>query len=449
MSPLLLLLACATSPDPSTETEAGTASETQASASDTEVDTEVDVAVSDVAWTASDGVVTVGTLTFTTSESVTVTVGHGEDWSTTSTGTSHEVLVLGLPADAASEVRVELDGVVLHTEEVQTDPLPSGLPTPTMDGDPDSAPPFLLVPVVGSSNAAVVLDRQGRVVWYLAVEPERPLVRALVNPDGSGIVVCLAMGGEDPSTGAVRWVDWHGETQREAELAGLRMDAVVLPDGTVTAITAAEHPDYDALGDALVELSPDGETTEVWNTWEAMDPVGDDVASIEAGEDWTHANALEYDPESDDYFLTLGAYSEVKRIDRATGETEWTLFGTRGDFAVDSQPMLGIHHLDFTEQGLVIFNNGTPERGYSRVVEFTLDEEGRTATEYWEHVPDPELWVYVKGDVHRLDTGDTLIVWSSSGQLQIVSEDSEVRWQVDVDLGHVVLFSEVLDGLGG
>ena len=89
------------------------------------------------------------------------------------------------------------------------------------------------------------------------------------------------------------------------------------------------------------------------------------------------------------------------------------------------------------------------DRQYSRVVEVEYDAASRSAQEVWSYVSDPPLYVFAKGDVHRFDDGSTQVVWSSSGQIQNVSPEGEVTWQLDLDLGQAITFVQVIDSMYG
>ena len=71
----------------------------------------------------------------------------------------------------------------------------------------------------------------------------------------------------------------------------------------------------------------------------------------------------------------------------------------------------------------------------SRAVEYTIDLETGLAELVWEHVSDPPLYVYSLGDLARLPSGNTLVVWSTSGLMEEVTPAGEVVLQVGLPLG--------------
>ena len=61
----------------------------------------------------------------------------------------------------------------------------------------------------------------------------------------------------------------------------------------------------------------------------------------------------------------------------------------------------------------------------------------------WSYTPDPSIYTFVLGDVHRFDDGDTQITWSVSGQIDRVTSAGEVKWQLNTALGYAFGFNTV------
>lgn len=87
------------------------------------------------------------------------------------------------------------------------------------------------------------------------------------------------------------------------------------------------------------------------------------------------------------------------------------------------------------EGGIVLFDNGTPDRGWSEVVELTVDDVAMTADLRWSYRRDPAVYVYAVGDMERFADENTEVVWSTSGEIQDVDPDGVVGWQLSADLG--------------
>jgi hypothetical protein len=120
----------------------------------------------------------------------------------------------------------------------------------------------------------------------------------------------------------------------------------------------------------------------------------------------------------------------------------WVMNGVLNDFDHEGEPIQMHHQFDVLEDSIVFFENGEPDRAYSRAVEVVFDEAARTSYERWSYTADPPLYVFAKGDVHRYSGDITQVVWSSSGQIQDVDAAGNVVWQLDLDFGQAMTFTQ-------
>jgi hypothetical protein len=298
----------------------------------------------------------------------------------------------------------------------------------------------------------VIVDTLGHYVWYHLIDGmEGNLMRAFLSHDGTAVVYCMAGPQNALQDGKIVRVSLDGADVRDIPVPYLDHDMTELPDGTVTGIVVEDSPDHATSADTLVEIAPDGTQTTVWSAWDTWDPVAEGF-SLE--HNWTHANAVDYSPADDAYYLSLKSLETLLKIDRSTGEVEWAFGGDINEFTFLGTT-LGLHHqFEVLDGSILLFENDLFDdahvgRGYSRAVEMAIDEDARTAAETWTFQHDPPLSVPVKGDVHRFADGSTQIVWSTAGEIQDVTPDGEVTWQLDLDIGQVITFVQVADSLYG
>ncbi len=407
----------------------------------------------------SPEVATVATVSWTTSAA---TVGHVEfgqtealGWSTdvTASGTEHDALLLGMPAATQVYFQVVVedgDGQVRSdVMTVTTGSLPSGLPTLEADGSADQWN-FQVVPLQGTSYVVAIVDNQGRYVWYDQLEPQGNLMRAFITTDRQWMVYCLAGPQNDLESGVIRWVSLDGLVEEEVSFPMIDHDMTELPDGSIAAIVVTPGEEgtqwQNQFADSIVELHPDGTTSTIWNAWEYFDFDSLDVGGVQ---NVTHGNALDYDPEEDVYYIALKTLGSIAKVDRATGNTEWVLNGRANQFTFpEGTEIVELQH-QFEKQpgGILIFDNGPTERGYSRVVELSLDEDTLEAEQIWEYIRDPSVYVFAKGDVARFDDGTTQVVWSASGEIENVTPEGENLWRLNTSLGQAITFVQILDDL--
>lgn len=443
---LALLLACA---DPAKDGPPTGDSGTADSAGDTAA---AAPAILDVSATISEHVATVAIVRWTTAEPTTGVVEFGEDagygrvTATTALGTEHEALLLGLWAETEFHFRVVAtaeDGATTASDDltVTTGALPPELPSLTVTGEVRSwTGEFQVLPIQGTAFAVAIVDDHGRYVWYDRLESDHNVMRAMLSADRSAMLYCLAGQHDDRASGRIERVSLDGGTREEIPFPNVDHDFTELPDGTWAGIVVTPGQDGGGQADRIVEMNPDGtgERT-IWSAWD--DPVLAPFANDRA-ENWTHANALDYDPVEDVYYVSLKEIGTIVKVDRATGASLWHLNGLATEFAYaeGSEIVQMQHQFQVLDDGILVFDNGPFERGYSQAIEYRLDEDARTAEQVWSYVREPSVAVYAKGDVERFADGNTQVVWSTAGEIQNVSPEGDVHWQLNTELGYAITF---------
>ena len=357
----------------------------------------------------------------------------------------HELSLLGLRADTEYFYRVVTwdgdDAGASEVDSVRTGDLPVGMPRLTLKGNGHDQ--YTIVPVLGMKRAVLILDPEGKVVWYHSDDRKLDFYRARLSLDGKSLIYNAASVSGDPAEDSelVR-VALDGSKQSSIPIPLLAHDFVEHPDGTLGAIVV-EYREFEGKqirGDKIVEVDPDGEIKTVWSAWDCFDPAtwrGDD---LEHG--WTFANALDYDPREQAYYLGMRNFSSIAKIDRASGECRWVLGLSAPTFEFADGAARFLHQHQFELRGnriLVMDNDGSPGNA-SRVLEYELDLENNVATQVWSFTADPTVYTFVLGEPMRLDDGSTFINWSAAGQMQRVAADGQTVWQLNTGAGFVFGF---------
>lgn len=424
--PVLLLAACAKSPE----------------------------IVGDAEAHVSERVATVLHVTVSTRHDAEVYVEFGEDTSygqrsATSIGTDHDVPLVGMPSDTPVHWRAVIDGEPQGDHTTSTDLLPPELPALTTTVDEATWPGFLVMTLLGTWEGPVVLDRHGRIVWYAFAEDNlTSAIRAHPSVDGDGVVYNTIVSEAVP-TGTINFLDWDGELRRKVELEAHSHDFVQLDDGTLVAIRISKQQVGSELvvGDAVVTVSPDGTEAELWNAFDWFDPITTGTDRVDG---WTHANALGYDAEAGVIQVGIRNLETIVSIDPQSGELLDAFGGEVNDgwtFADAPRPFSYQHQFQLTQDRALVFDNGYASYDDSRVVEYALDADTRTATQVWEYHFEPNQWLIALGDVDRLDDGSTLIAWDLGGRLEQVDADGELIWQVEADVGSAFGYIHRVDAL--
>lgn len=372
---------------------------------------------------------------------------YGQSTGDTEAVTDHEVLLVGNTADTAVHFKVvttTVEGDASSDDhQITTGPLPSGMPTFVTSGSLSDEYAWNCVPTQGTTPLVVILNAKGEIIWYY--QPSvvgGNLMRALVTHDRKSVLLGHAGTQGDLSTGVLEWISLDGGTVRTVSAPNFDHDLAELPDGTVALIVVEEraHPDGGTwAADTIVEYAPDGTQTTVFSSWDAVDPV---EAGIDGPHNWTHGNGLDYDAVNDVYYFSWKEVGTLVKIQRATAEVDWMIDGKLNQFDFGDDPVVELQHQfeRLPNGNLLIFDNGTQERGYSRAVELELDESALTANQTWEYVHIPPLYVFAKGDVQRFDNGNTLVTWSAMGELQMITPEGAIVWQLNAELGQAFTF---------
>lgn len=367
--------------------------------------------------------------------------------------TEHRVTLLGLAAASTYDYRVvNTDGEARargETLRLDTGDLPGGLPRLTVTGE-GTHDQFTLVPILGSTTAVSIIDPEGRIVWYHRDDRDLEFFRARLSVDGKSIVYNAANVSGDPSAESelVR-VALDGSSTTSVPVPLLAHDFVEHPDGTLGAIVF-EDRDVDGTmvrGDKIVEVSPSGEVETVWSAWDCFDPTAEPGDTPELG--WTFANALDYDPAEQAYYLGIRNFSSIVKIDRATKECLWVLglYASTIDFSLESEVFLHQHQFQVRGDRIVVFDNEGSLENESRVLEYQIDFANNVATQVWSFVSDPVVSAFVLGEPTPLEGGDMFINWGSAGQLERVTPDGRSLWKLNTPLGYVFGFNTVAETL--
>jgi len=184
--------------------------------------------------------------------------------------------------------------------------------------------------------------------------------------------------------------------------------------------------------------------------------------------DWTHANALDYNPELDQIIFSSNYLSEIYVIDHSTTAYESIgdsggRYGKGGDFlyrwgnpanygrgSQEDQKLFRQHDVQWIKPGLngagnfLIFNNGAGKlRPYSTVVEITpaMNADGSydvpaigsfgPDTLAWEYNPKPEeqFFSWFISGAQRLPNGNTFVNHGAAGKLREVTSEGEIVWE--------------------
>lgn len=374
-------------------------------------------------------------------------------------GTEHAVTVLGIPVAGTVELRAvteTVDGARLEsaTQTLTLAPPEPPLPELTLEVPNDELGGYVLMNVGEPQHYTVlIVDRQGRPVWYADGGETALSTSSVISRDGKAVLFnSYPLQMLEPS-GSVRRRELDGSSESRVETPGQHHDFVELPDGSIAylATRLGEWGGESIIGDGIYQSDGAGGSTERFSAWNELEPYAmcnhfQPVLYADDNWDWVHANSLRYEEGEDTFLLMSRNLDALFAIDRQTGVIDWQLGGTDSDFPLpDGEGFDHAHFSDAWPDGFTVFDNGLHRSPHlSRVSEYAYDADARTATRVWSF--DRDTFDDSLGDVKKLDAG-YLISWSTEGLATQVDEAGATVWEVrapaDFRIGHVTLVEDL------
>ena len=367
--------------------------------------------------------------------------------------------------DYKIEIYDEKSGDILATAEFHSGFAPVSIyPVQLVTNEKDSVQPGFLLMVQNTTNnwkqypVMFMVDTDGFIVWYyehdspggaLLCDPKynekTKTVFAGIQKDLSMAQIPFEEGIEIDLEGNLVWKSPAIASHSYSENGGWHHQYSLLDDDTVLFIQAQFQGMM--LTDRIVNVDRNYNELLNWGYLDSPDYFGlpDCADSTTDWCDWTHTNAVMMYKNNGEIYLNslrLGFY----KMDMNTKQILWK-FSKDGDFIMLSEhdfPWTDSTHSpefrDSSRKTLLFFDNGMNERPYSRVIEYEIDEEAKTAEITFEYdgIRDNRGW-YAEtgwGDADYLDNGNILVAkgWVDPPENSSVFEitrDGRVVWELN------------------
>lgn len=379
----------------------------------------------------------------------------------------NDLRVFGLKAGHSYTVRgvSELsDGrtVATDTQTVDIPARASGLPDMDIsvaDSDGMVGDGYVLMTILQQGRSWIALiDRDGDYVWWHDPGEGSLVPTVELARNGTDVLYSVYDISQQQDIGEVRRVSLaDGQVSSTRTLLG-HHDFAELPSGEIawlaydTRVVNVEGRQQAVTGDAI-RFAQEG-TSEEWNTpvlFSLMDGVTEVHPSCQhmrselvgtGGLDWSHGNSLVYDEGEDAFYYMARHLDSYYKIDRLTGDVLMILRPPpppQPGVPAGPRPWSHPHFSDAWAGGMVMFDNGSHlNPAVSAISHFSVDETTGRLTLEW-HYEDPgQRFMPVLGDARRLPGGSYLTAWTSAGTIAEVTEQDEVTWQAEADLGSAI-----------
>lgn len=362
-----------------------------------------------------------------------------------------------------ARVTVSNEGGSAHTDDLQlaTDPMPHEMglnldvpvKSPGLDG-------YFLISLSNFAAKVVIdvmIDRDGRIVWYWDDPPLSTGVPARPSHFtriGSNFLVF------DDATN--RWLhrDLFGTIQHAFVDTGSTMnyldshDYVDLGSGRVMTIGWDYH-EFDSTpyftgGSATAQrndntidvVDESGKLYEHVSTYDFIGP--DEVIEDDSGlttidpnnVEIAHMNSLDVGADGT-VLASMRATSSVIKVDLAAKKLLWRLGGKKSDFTFVDDPLGGFtlqHDVRWVpgESEIYVLDNGNNHKPpVTRACRYALDESKKTATLLWSYTHDPPLFSPFAGNVRTLPNGHLVVAYAQRGTVtEIDPTTKKVYWEM-------------------
>ncbi len=337
------------------------------------------------------------------------------------------------------------DAIKNEIQKTADDPLPSDFPTFEVQTTGDtSAGTIFFSPTHFSSGDGynVIVDNSGEIQYYKKITTGAP-VDFKVLPNGMlayGVMYeyhSFVGGGptkfymmDNTYTVVDSFEMGNGYIADSHEFQWLPnghalMLAYDLQPVDMSGIVPGGHPGALVAGSVVQELDADKNVVFQWRSWDHYNLTDSYQDLTQSMFDAIHINSIELDHDGN-LLISAMALAEITKVSRQTGEIIWRMGGKNNEFTFinESQENAPIyfmwqHDVRRIDNGnITVFDDGDPElRPYTRVVEYQIDETGKTATNVWEYRHSPDIYTSVMGNAQRLPNGNTLIGWGIASML--------------------------------
>jgi hypothetical protein len=371
-------------------------------------------------------------------------------------GHSGRVVTLGLLPNTTYNQILQVVGpgghVATDTVHVTTAPLPTYVQGAALTyvGAPSGG--YTLVSPIFTPDTGIILvfDSAGRVRWYRTFpglvgteSKQQPLnndYTIMLMPStslgfegqlfGAASGVAVEVTPEGDSVAAYQSPSQFGIDTHELWLtgspgAGIMAQFYVYEARPGSEASLGGPASTTIYGHHLLRMDAKGTVLFDWNGWDHysiadwIEPTG-----VNPPDDFDHPNSLDFDLDSN-YIVSFRAMGAIDKIDRRTGAIIWQLGGRLNQFTMSGDPLgafSGQHCVRVLPNGhLLMFDNGLGRPAFnSRAVEYAIDEQAHTATMVWQYLPAPSLFSLIVGSVQRLENGNTVVEFGTTGLIDEV-----------------------------
>lgn len=359
----------------------------------------------------------------------------------------HEEILLGIPyqTEVSYEIISETAREVTRIGPLtaKTGAMPPSMPISALvQADSLRYDPTMAYTLVSATDAgsygfgerwwALVVDRQGRIVWAHQASLGSALMQPLLDIDGDALLLddnSFWGSLDEGADSRVLEMRLDGVIEQIWETPGLHHPYTRLPDGRI--VYGAIVAGTSAQEEEIVAVDSAGGRQIVFACRDWLDSIG-------ASSETCGANSITYDEPSDALLTTWFTFEAVVEITLATGTVpRW--FGHVSDGYTADPPSATPwypHGAVMTDAGTLLLSTHAAEDDLTLVArEYTIDDGADTLHQVWSTGEGSGVMGRQLGEADRLPGGGTLHNFGTTPLLREYAPNGDVVWEVSFDSG--------------
>lgn len=164
---------------------------------------------------------------------------------------------------------------------------------------------------------------------------------------------------------------------------------------------------------------------------------GNDYMSTTVPQDYMHMNSMIIDPRDQNLILSFRHLDMIIKVGKTSKDIIWRLGGKNSDFPLSADQTFMRQHdatLINNNNTLLFFDNGhITDRPYSRVIEMTLDENGKSITGFFAYNINKPFAQYM-GSVQKIDNHYFIGGGTGNYIMEINADNGEVLLDMDSEM---------------
>lgn len=285
---------------------------------------------------------------------------------------------------------------------------------------------YYLFASMGNPGCSYIINSKGEIVWYQTVDAT---VKSVQMTDRGSILAILDQNSTNFGDGnIVLETSLSGDTLFYLEHGKKGFDKIVHHDLAINPqknITAITNTFKDGLpGDGLVQWSSSGNKIWEWSTFDVSHEINPELKE----QPWINSLFIDQDGH---YIISLRAINQVWKVHSSSGKVLWKL-GENGDIQINEPIYFQRQHYAYRNRNghIMLFDNGSEKRPYSRVLAYAIDESNLTAKLISTTDLPKENYSPIMGSSFLLPDNNLLVASSSSLTALKIDQNGKVLFQL-------------------